>query len=472
MTNSQAGDAQETDAASNGKRTACGLCRKRKLRCDGERPICGTCKRLSHDCTYDEARKRSGPKRGYIKLLEARLQQVETLLLEKNQELKDQDTDTSSQRPYPTSANVSNTTQQALPSGNHIGNMLDYNLDDNLDDDLEYDIDDALGTNDKAPMTFPEAILPGPEPVSLGPNAFSRNGPTTASTGEGYLPLQDSGMELDETLPPQDIMDDLYDVLFTKVYPAFPMIHRSRFMANVNLAPLCLRYVMWTLAASSCDRHDGLQRDYYQRARKYAEMDEMKGRGESTTTLGHCQTWILMAAYEFKQMFFPRAWLSAGKAIRLAQMMQIHKIDGEGGANSCLPPPKDWTEREERRRTFWMAFCIDRYTSIAAGWPMTIDERDILTNLPSSEEAFEKGKPMQTGSLAQVMAQGASANLQPLGGVVLTAALLGRNLLHQDRLSPDDDDDDLDGEFWTRHRTIEAILLNTALGLPGHLRLN
>lgn len=54
---------------------------------------------------------------------------------------------------------------------------------------------------------------------------------------------------------------------------------------------------------------------------------------------------------------------------------------------------------------------------------------------------------------------------------MLTAALFGRSLLHQDRLSTDDDDDDLDGEFWTRHRAIEAILLNTALGLPGHLRL-
>lgn len=55
------------------KRIACVLCRKRKLRCDGARPTCGTCKRLSHECAYDEVRKKSGPKRGYVKLLEARL---------------------------------------------------------------------------------------------------------------------------------------------------------------------------------------------------------------------------------------------------------------------------------------------------------------------------------------------------------------------------------------------------------------
>ena len=70
-TNSQ--DAGKDEGASKPKRIACVVCRKRKLRCDGARPTCGTCKRLAHDCAYDEVRKKSGPKRGYVKLLEARL---------------------------------------------------------------------------------------------------------------------------------------------------------------------------------------------------------------------------------------------------------------------------------------------------------------------------------------------------------------------------------------------------------------
>jgi hypothetical protein len=61
--------------SSKQKRIACVLCRKRKLKCDGTRPTCGTCKRLSHDCAYDEVRKKSGPKRGYVKLLEQRLRE-------------------------------------------------------------------------------------------------------------------------------------------------------------------------------------------------------------------------------------------------------------------------------------------------------------------------------------------------------------------------------------------------------------
>ena len=61
------------DSVPRPKRIACVVCRKRKLRCDGTKPSCGTCSRLGHDCAYDEVRRKSGPKRGYVKQLEARL---------------------------------------------------------------------------------------------------------------------------------------------------------------------------------------------------------------------------------------------------------------------------------------------------------------------------------------------------------------------------------------------------------------
>lgn len=73
---------QSNDATGDpkAKRIACVLCRRRKLRCDGHRPTCGTCKRLSHECAYDEVRRKSGPKRGYVKALEARLRAYLSLI--------------------------------------------------------------------------------------------------------------------------------------------------------------------------------------------------------------------------------------------------------------------------------------------------------------------------------------------------------------------------------------------------------
>ncbi len=63
----------EENGAPKTKRIACIICRRRKLKCDGVKPKCATCARLGHDCQYDEVRRKSGPKRGYVKDLEARL---------------------------------------------------------------------------------------------------------------------------------------------------------------------------------------------------------------------------------------------------------------------------------------------------------------------------------------------------------------------------------------------------------------
>jgi len=161
------------------------------------------------------------------------------------------------------------------------------------------------------------------------------------------------------------------------------MIHKGRYLSSLNLAPhmrppIALRYALWTLAASVSDEYNSLQAHFYRMARKYAEEQELKGHGEYIITVCTPQTWVMIATYEFKLMFFPRAWMSTGRAVRLAQMMGLHRIDGQGlDVKQCLQPPKDWTEREERRRTFWQAFCVDRYASIGTGWPMTIEEKDV-----------------------------------------------------------------------------------------------
>jgi hypothetical protein len=49
--------------------------------------------------------------------------------------------------------------------------------------------------------------------------------------------------------------------------------------------------------------------------------------------------------------------------------------------------------------------------------------------------------------------------------------MFGRNLLHLHRPGLDDRDEDINGGFWSRHRNIEQILLQTSLNLPDHLRL-
>lgn len=149
--------------------------------------------------------------------------------------------------------------------------------------------------------------------------------------------------------------------------------------------PVCLRYAMWCFAASVTIKYESCQQLFYERARKYVQMDEMKGRGEGFVTLAHCQCWSLIGGYEFKVMYFPRAWMSVGRAIRLAQMLGLQRLDSAGvDAKPALLPPRDWIEQEERRRTFWLAFCQDRYASIGTGWPTTIEESDVCLLIQKS----------------------------------------------------------------------------------------
>lgn len=161
------------------------------------------------------------------------------------------------------------------------------------------------------------------------------------------------------------------------------MIHRPRYLAAMNLAPsmrppVCLRYIIWCHAACVTDKYMSLQKLFYQRARKYMEMDSMKGQGEGMISVAHAQCWILFGSYEFKHMSFPRAWMSAGSSSRLTVMMGLHRVDAAStDTKQSLPAPRDWIEKEERRRTFWMAFCQDRYASIGTGWPMVFDEKDV-----------------------------------------------------------------------------------------------
>jgi hypothetical protein len=141
---------------------------------------------------------------------------------------------------------------------------------------------------------------------------------------------------------------------------------------------------MWALAASITDKYKDLHVDFHARAIKYTEADERAGR-QKFINVRHAQAWLLIAIYEVKMMHFPTAWLTTSRATRLVQMLGLHTLDGEErDAKQTLPPAIDFGEKEERRRTFWLAFCMDRYSSVGTGWPFIIDERDVCSPLPAS----------------------------------------------------------------------------------------
>lgn len=95
----------------------------------------------------------------------------------------------------------------------------------------------------------------------------------------------------------------------------------------------------------------------------------------------------------------------------------------------------------------------------------------ILTNLPASEEAFVKCQPEPTLQLTDILNGDGASSLSSFGGVILMSTIFGRNLTHLHRPSEQDNDHDLNGAFWKRHRSLDNVLLNTSLSLPPTLRL-
>jgi len=115
----------------------------------------------------------------------------------------------------------------------------------------------------------------------------------------------------------------------------------------------------------------------YRASRKTLEDVELNDHSAESIPLARPQAWILIAIYELLQMHFHRWWMSTARAVRLSQIMGLHMVDGTRPSKRTLPVAKDWTEVEEQRRTFWMAFSLDRYAAFGYGAPMIIDEKDV-----------------------------------------------------------------------------------------------
>ncbi|KUJ12841.1 uncharacterized protein LY89DRAFT_592586 [Mollisia scopiformis] len=434
------------------QKNACLVCRRRKLRCDGVSPSCGRCARLGHECIYNDARKKSGPRRGYVKGLESRLAQVEDLL-----------------KKYETSEGGKHESSNTL----HV-DIGDPSVFDDLDIQMPLDLDQSLMTSAEDNETFSRSF----DPLITTP--FSGINLSDLSSA----PLDDASLwamielGVEEPLPPQDTIDELTEIYFTKVHPSIPIIHQSRYLASLSLPthsrpPISLRYAILSHSASITPSYHHLHIHFHLLSRKYAQIAETSPNRQKYINIQHVQAWLLIAMYEFKMMMFPNAWMTTGRAVRICQMLGLHRLDGLGlDVKRTLRGVGERGEREERRRAFWWGFSMDRYAAVGTGWPLIVDERDIVTNMPCSEEAFEQGMDDAPGiSLAEAMSPAHASSLSPFAGCVVVASLTGRVFQHLHRPTTTVSEEEENLEFWKRHRSIDNTLLNMSLYLPAHLRL-
>lgn len=142
-------------------------------------------------------------------------------------------------------------------------------------------------------------------------------------------------------------------------------------------AQSCLRYAMWTLAASVSAHYQNIGDSLYRYTRRALEGLDSKCMGLTMTEMEQVQAWLLLAIHEFMCVDFSRGWVSAGRAFRLIQLNWLQYSDG---ADVSLAQT-DWVDTEQKRRTFWLAYCLDRFISVRNNSPLTFSEQVMVHKL-------------------------------------------------------------------------------------------
>lgn len=149
---------------------------------------------------------------------------------------------------------------------------------------------------------------------------------------------------------------------------------------------ICLQYAMWTLAASFSSQFQLIRSNLYREARQLLdalETDAQNSQAElyHVISIEQVQAWCLLAIYELTNdtCNYQRGMISAGRAFRLVQMMRLYEIDSPNhpATNNQDPGQGDWIDIESMRRTFWLAYTIDRFTGMIDGLPLAFDERQV-----------------------------------------------------------------------------------------------
>ncbi|KAK2603403.1 hypothetical protein N8I77_009865 [Diaporthe amygdali] len=173
---------------------------------------------------------------------------------------------------------------------------------------------------------------------------------------------------------------DLDEIYFEHVHAMTPIVHKRRYLSwagqeDVPPARECLRLAMRTIAAAVSSTSSPLSETLYAETRRI--LDTLDLLQPTTVQLEHIQAGLLVSHYELMRLREHDAMLIAGRTFRLIHSSRLYDVDGTLALTSVSPTKMDgssFSEMEEKRRTFWLAFVLDRFLSTRNEWPVTLQE--------------------------------------------------------------------------------------------------
>ncbi|KAM0321571.1 hypothetical protein ACHAQA_010061 [Verticillium albo-atrum] len=100
------------------------------------------------------------------------------------------------------------------------------------------------------------------------------------------------------------------------------------------------------------------------------------------------QAMILVALFEYSHSIYPAAWMSVGACARYTELLGLSCING---GSILLGQPSTWTEAEERRRTWWAVFVLDRLIALGNKRPCVLAPSPREGRLPVDDDAWDSG---------------------------------------------------------------------------------
>lgn len=369
-------------------------------------------------CEVNSQRRPRGPKKGYLTALRNRVAMLET----------------------------------RLPAQHLVGPLSEFNP---LSTPLTNDHHDGCSVSSASSRSDSN-----PPPTVSEPDMSLPNTTTSVSSAPSFATCsKDIGGAEPITELVQAELNQLY---FDRVHPSIQILHQRRYLgwarnAAKKTSRRCLQYAVWTLASLLSAQFQHLQDSFYQETKRTLEFSYLSGDSNAPVDTEEIQAWILIATYESMRTFHRSAWMSAGRAFRLVQLMRLHEIDSP---TKPPVPEADLVETEEKRRVFWMAYFLDHLLSMRNNWPITLNEHVICTRLPAPDMEFQSGQPVLGAFLSEAIMDVMPQTTSPFNECVILATICGRSLFHAQQYSVRFVYGELAPNWTDQHQWLDNVLTN------------
>ncbi|KAH8754372.1 fungal-specific transcription factor domain-containing protein [Diaporthe sp. PMI_573] len=414
---------------------ACHECRGRKLRCDRKQPICGACESSSLTCQYTTVLAPRGPKPGYLKDLQERLASLEYVLCQITQQPTTWLSQPSPSLEFPVLQDVSHDPLSPFPPSSAAPAWT------------------ALELGQNTAMSLDGFDLEALSPASLTPDRRA----SIATVSTFTCPDTPTG----SSSPTQSILDQVY---WHKIHPLVPILHYRRYMSwssrtDKSITKECLQYCMWTIAASAATEYDhgftdGLYRCALQRMQRIeAACTDRVTSTDGPDDLEQVQALLLLSLYELKHVDFRRGWITAGRAFSLIQLSFTQNLPS-WAPNLALTT--DWIDVDEKRRTFWLAFCLDCFISLRNNSPCTFGDH-MTVPIPDSDDDFQKGNVAIPVYLNEILDNPSFQLQRPFpifNEHILLASLCSDVISHRSKSLSEESHCTEPDTFWARHQQL------------------